>query len=299
MFRTLYITQGDKINIENNWLVVTGRRGSKKIPIEDIQSLVIDNVQTNISVYTLQLLAKHSVNTVLCDARHMPCVSMLPFGQHYMPYGVLKKQIALEEDFKNLLWQKIIKAKITNQITVLKLIGSSRFVCEKMQQFADEVSSGDVGNREAVAAKMFFRHVYGFNFIRFDDDIVNSALDYGYAIIRSAVARSLAGYGYNLTLGIHHINVFNAFNLADDFMEPLRPLVDLWAFQNNDDLVNTLSKSNKMELVNLLNKEVLFDNKKMKLYNAVDRYIASFTTAIDNEDTERLIIPYIGEGFCE
>lgn len=299
MFRTLYVTQGEKINIEDNWLVVTNKEGLKKIPLEDIQSIVIDNLQTNISIYTLQLLAKHSVNTVLCDNRHMPSCIVLPFAQHYMPYGVLKKQIGLDENFKNLLWQKIIKSKIINQTKVLKIKGTPRTIQEKMQIFSQEVLPGDSGNREAVAAKMFFRHMYGFNFLRFEDDVVNSALDYGYAIIRSAVARSLAIYGYNCTLGIHHINSFNGFNLADDFIEPLRPIVDLWVYQNNEELLDTLSKENKLGLINLLNKSVIFSNKKMKLYNAIDRYIASFTTAIDNDDIDRLIIPYIGEGLDE
>lgn len=120
--------------------------------------------------------------------------------------------------------------------------GAGTKVCERMQQLAQEVLSGDTGNREGIAAKMFFRNFYGCDFIRFENDIINIALNYGYAVIRSSVARSLCAYGYNCALGIHHINEANPFNLADDLMEPLRPLADIWVWQNNEDLVDTLTK---------------------------------------------------------
>ena len=118
---------------------------------------------------------------------------------------------------------------------------------------------------------------------------------YGYTIIRSAVARSLVVYGYNCVLGVHHINENNAFNLADDFMEPFRPVVDQWVQAHNDELVDELSKQNKLALVNLLNVEVNWNNKIMKLHNAMDKYIASFTTAIDKADVNKLLIPKLSK----
>ena len=156
-----------------------------------------------------------------------------------------------------------------------------------------EVLPGDIGNREGIAAKMFFKNFYGYNFLRFEEDVINAALNFGYAIIRSMVARSLCAYGYNCALGIHHINECNAFNLADDFMEPLRPLVDLWVYKHNDELLDTLTKSNRVGLASIINDEVIIADKKMKLYNAIDKYIASFTTAIDSADRNKLLLPYL------
>lgn len=144
---------------------------------------------------------------------------------------------------------------------------------------------------------MFFKNFYGPDFMRFADDIRNKALNFGYAIIRSAVARSLCAYGYNCAVGIHHISETNAFNLADDFMEPLRPLADIWVWQNNDELAEELSKSNKTGLANILNTEVLLAGKKMKVFNAVDKYIASIGTAIDNNDANKLLLPLIGADY--
>ena len=293
MFRTLYVTSGERLSISSNWLVVEADGESKKIPIGDIQTLILDNIHACLSVYTLQSLAKYSVNVVLCDDKHLPCCSVLTINQHYKPFGVLKKQMALTQEFKDLLWQKIIKAKIENQNAALKKRGALQEVTDRMQQLASEVLPGDIGNREGIAAKMFFRYFYGYNFLRFEEDVINAALNFGYAIIRSAVARSLCAYGYNCALGIHHINESNAFNLADDFMEPLRPLVDLWVFLHNDELVDTLTKSNRVGLANIINDEVIIAEKKMKLYNAIDKYVASFTTAIDNADKNKLLLPYL------
>ncbi len=295
MFRTVFITKGQYLTVKDEWLLINYGDTVKKIPLSDIKNLFVDNVYLNISAYALQKIAKYGINAILCDETHLPCCNLLPINTHYRPYGVLKKQIALTDSFKNLLWQQIVKGKIINQGTVLKLSGAGNKVCERMQQLAQEVLLADAGNREGIAAKMFFRNLYGCDFIRFEDDIINSALNYGYAVIRSIIARSLCAYGYNCALGIHHINENNPFNLADDLMEPLRPLVDLWVYQNNEELVDELTKSNKIGLVNIINNNVICDNKIMKVHNAVDRYVASMTTAIDNADINKLRIPFIGE----
>lgn len=99
---------------------------------------------------------------------------------------------------------------------------------------------GDTTNREAVAARKYFVALFGSTFRRTDEDVTNASLNYGYAIIRSCVAKTLAGYGFNGTVGIHHINETNPFNLADDIMEPLRPVVDMWTDENCDTLLKHL-----------------------------------------------------------
>lgn len=296
MFRTLYVTKGEKITIKDNWLSVAAEDKTFRIPVEDLQTVIIDNIHALLSAYTLNALAQYHVNTVICGADHLPCCNVLPLNSHYKPYGVLKKQLALTEQFKALLWQRIIKAKISNQRQALLIKGIAPATDNRMRQLADEVMPGDCGNREAIAAKMFFKNFYGLDFMRFGDDIINSALNYGYAVIRSAVARSLCAYGYNCALGIHHISETNPFNLADDLMEPLRPLVDIWVWQNNGELLDELSKSNKMGLADLLNNEIILGGKNMKVYNAVDKYIGSIGTAIDNNDLNKLLLPCIGAG---
>lgn len=296
MFRTVYVSAGAAITVVDNWLLIKNSQGEEnKIPVADIYTLLLENVHTRISVYALQYLSRRGVNIVCCDDKYMPACNVIPFIEHYRPYGVLKKQLALTAEFKALIWQRIVKAKILNQYYAAASAGVDSRVTERLQQLAEEVLPGDIGNREAIAAKMFFRSLYGCDFTRFADDVLNYAMNYGYTIIRSAVARSLIAYGYNCVLGVHHINENNAFNLADDFMEPFRPIVDEWVQAHNDELVDELSKQNKLALVNLLNVEVNWNNKIMKLHNAIDKYIASFTTAIDKADINKLLIPKLSK----
>jgi CRISPR-associated protein Cas1 len=191
------------------------------------------------------------------------------------------------------MWQDIIKAKIENQAAVLKLQGCSTDVYEHLQKFKKEVTVGDKTNREGLSAKMFFRALYGSEFVRMRDDTINAALNYGYAIIRSAVAKTLSAYGYNCILGIHHISESNPFNLADDLMEPLRPIVDLWVDRNHQDLVKELTPVHKRSLIDIVNTTVKLNNRNMKLRYAIDRYVSSFTSAIQNQDVYLINIPMI------
>lgn len=294
MFRTVYVSAGESITVVDNWLLIKNKQGdNNRIPIDDIYTLLLENIHTRVSVYALQYLSKRGVNVICCDEKYMPACTVMPFIEHYRPYGVIKKQLALTMEFKALIWQRIVKAKIMNQYYVAQDAGINGDVTKRLYQLSEEVLPGDIGNREAIAAKMFFRSMYGCDFTRFADDVLNYALNFGYTIIRSAVARSLVSYGYNCVLGVHHINEYNAFNLADDFMEPLRPLVDQWVQNHNEDLVDELTKQNRFDLVNLLNVEVNWNNKTMKLHNALDKYISSYTTAVDSSDVNRLLIPML------
>jgi len=295
VFRTVIVVSGEKISVKNNWLIIENGNDDTMIPIEDIYSIVIDNIKSNITVPALTRLTEAGVHLLVCDEKHLPATVILPASNHYRPLNVLMKQIQMTDNFKKELWQRIIKQKILNQARVLKISGAPKEKYEKMLSYCEEVVPGDEYNREGIAAKWFFRALYGSEFIRFSNDVINDALNYGYTIIRSLVAKVLSAYGYNCVIGIHHINESNPFNLADDLMEPLRPLVDLWVEKNNEYLVDKLTKDNRQSLINLINHVVIINNNKMKLRNAVDRYINSLTTAINRMDSEALIIPQIFE----
>jgi len=299
MWRTLLIANAHKLSLRNGWLIIEehidGQEEPKntEIPIDDIFSVVIDNCMLTITVAVTNALTAAGVHLIFCDEKHMPASIILPHNTHYRPFNVIKSQIAMTEEFKDVLWQQVIRQKISNQARVLSMSGCGTNIFEQISGWVDEVEPGDIGNREGIAAKFFFRSIYGSAFLRMADDGINSALNYGYAIIRSAVAKTLIAYGYNPVLGIHHISETNPYNLADDLMEPLRPLVDLWVDQNNDDLLTELSKENRLDLVNLLNEIVEFDDKRMKVRYAIDRYISSLTTAITKNNPKLLKLPII------
>ena len=162
------------------------------------------------------------------------------------------------------------------------MTSKEEFPISKLNEYINEVVNGDIKNREGLAAKMYFRSIFGSDFIRFYDDKINAALNYGYTIIASAIIRNLAVFGLNTYLGIHHNSKINNFNLAYDFLEPYRSIVDKYVFDNQDEIVFPLSFEFRKKLINLLNKEVLHNNKRYTVEYSISllikSYIKSFST---------------------
>ena len=293
MFRTVVVNIGERMSVKDNWLVVSADSEEKRIPIDDIYSVVVDNQRTAMTIPCLNALTCSGAHVVLCNEKHNPVAVVLPFNTHYRPLNVIRKQLALTQDFKDKIWDEIIRNKILNQAKVLELFGCIGDRIARLRELAQEVVDGDSGNREGITAKMYFRSLFGSGFIRMNDDAVNAALNYGYAIIRSAISKALCGYGFNCVLGIHHINESNPFNLADDLMEPLRPIIDLWVADNMEELFDELTKQQRNELAAIVNNVVILGNKKMRLRNAIEKYIQSFSTTLERNSLKYLVFPEI------
>lgn len=291
MWRTVIINNGEKLTIRNNWLVIYNNELEQRIPVSDIYSLVVDNRSALLSVSVLTTLTQCGVGIYFCNEKHIPVSLTLPLNTHYRPLSVIKKQMALTEDFKDSLWQKIIMKKIQNQSACLRFSHIDPDIIKSIEELIDKVDKGDTKNREGTAARKYFRALFGFGFMRGAEDITNAALNYGYSILRSSICKTLVAYGYNCTIGIHHINESNPFNLADDMMEPLRPLIDLWTDNNCDNLFEELTKTNRRDLINLMNVPIRFNGKKMRVRYAIDKYISSLTTSIEKNNAELLKIP--------
>lgn len=293
MFRTVAVNFGEKLSVRDNWLIISSEDEEKQIPIEDIYSVVVDNQRAYMTVPCLNALTEAGAHLLLCNEKHIPVSVVLPLNNHYRPLNVIKKQLSLSQDIKNEIWDRIIKQKILNQAKVLELCGCDSERVARLKALADEVVDGDIGNREGIAAKMYFRCLFGTGFIRMYDDAINAALNYGYAVIRSSISKALCGYGFNCVLGVHHINESNPFNLADDLMEPFRPIIDLWAADNSEDLLLELTRQQRNELAAIVNHTVEFGNKKMRLRNAIEKYVQSFSTAVDKNSAEKIVFPRI------
>lgn len=291
MWRTLIVQAGEKITLQNNWLYVCSEEHETRVPVGDLYSVVIDNRRAMLSVAVLTTLAQAGVHILFCDESHLPTAQLLPLNAHYQPLAVLSAQMAWTQEWKDLVWQRIVQAKITNQARALRFCHVKTEKVQELEALAAAVLPGDKGNREAQAAKHHFRALFGAGFTRGDDDVTNAALNYGYTILRSAVCKTLAAYGYNCALGVHHIGRGNAFNLADDLMEPLRPLVDYWVDSHCDELFETLTKSNRSSLIALVNHVIRFENKKMRVRYAIDWYVKSFTAAVQGQDAGLLRLP--------
>ncbi len=285
-WHNVIITNPAKLSLRNSNLVVT-QENSAEIPLEDISAIVVETREAVITSALLGRLAQEAVPVFFCDAVHIPSGVLLPFQQHSRALKVLNAQFAQTEPFKKNCWKLIVQQKIRNQakcLELLKLDGA-----EELLAISGAVKSGDVTNREGTAAQFYFSSFMPSS-TRGTDDVLNSVLNYGYAIIRGAVARSLTAYGFICSLGIHHKSELNAFNLADDFIEAFRPVVDLWAGKNIQ-FFDELTTKEKSAIVSLLNKDVRIEGKRQTIYRAIEITAASYVSAIKNNTPDMLQLP--------
>lgn len=291
-YRRLMIENPVEISIKNEQLVIR-KETTYTFPIEDIDALLFECPQVKISASTLSKLAEFGCATFFCDSKHMPCCVLMPFMQHSRQLSILKLQLSQTEPQKKRLWQQIVTSKIINQSKCLDIFGSAEDA-STMRSMSNCVASGDTGNVEASAAAFYFPKLFGSSFIRGDsEDGRNAALNYGYAILRGIIARTLAVYGFVPSIGIHHKSELNAFNLADDLIEPYRPLVDCYVSRNIQ-ANNQISPSQKHDLFNLLNSTVILNNRQYCASYAIELTVQSLLRKMRSTDAE-LHLPYLSD----
>lgn len=281
-YRQVIIKKSEKLHFKDNQLIIDKDESSIKVPLEDISYILIEDSSTILTTRLLAELGKNAISLIVCDEKFEPTSIMYPYNYHFKQLDVFSHQLEIDDSIKNEFWNQIVKRKIENSIRVLEMTSKEEFPISKLTEYINEITDGDSKNREGLAAKMYFRSLFGSDFIRFYDDNVNAALNYGYTIIASAIIRNLAVYGLNTYLGIHHSSKINNFNLAYDFLEPYRSVVDKFVYDNKDDIVLPLSFEFRKKLINLLNKEVLHQNKKYTIEYSISllikSYIKSFST---------------------
>ena len=281
-YRQVVIKKSDKIRFGDNQLIIEKEGMDTKIPIEDVNFVLLEDSTTIITARLLAEFGKNSISLIVCDEKYNPTSILYPYNYHFKQLEVFNNQLQLTEKIKAILWQNIVKKKIENSIKVIEMTTKDEDLLLKLNEFLNEVKENDETNREGLTAKMYFRSIFGSNFIRFYDDKINAALNYGYTIIATAIIRNLAVFGLNTYLGIHHSSKINNFNLAYDFLEPYRCLVDKYVYDNAEKLTYPLSFSTRKDLVNLLNKEVIHQNKKFTVEYSIGliikSYIKSFST---------------------
>ena len=260
-----------------------GEEDVKTIPVEDIGFVVIEHPQVIITMPLLVALNANNVAVIFCNEKHMPSSMLLNLDGHHLQNEIFRQQIESSVPLKKNLWKQTVTVKISNQAALLKKLDRP---FAELVRLAKEVKSGDTSNREGIAARLYWKHLFGdgFNRERYGA-FPNALLNYGYILLRSAVARSLIGSGLLPTLGIHHHNKYNAFCLADDIMEPYRPYVDEIVYRMNSDKNrrNLLTKEDKVELLQLLTVDVIIGKNKRPLIIALARTTASLARCFSGE----------------
>lgn len=261
------------------------------IPCEDIGLVVVDNPGSTYTHAALARLLDAGAALVVCDAKHLPAGVLLPFANHTEVIWRLEDQIALPKPRRKRLWQQIVAAKIRNQAANLDHEPDAQ---RRLLAMASAVKSGDPANIESQAARLYWLawldEAAGFQRRADGGDAINVLLNYGYAIMRAAVARALVGAGLLPALGLHHSNRSNAFCLADDFMEPLRPLVDAVVRRLARGGVQHLDREAKTELLGLLAAEVRLGQRTGPLMVQLHRSTASLARCIHRQQDQLDII---------
>lgn len=255
----------------------------KVSPLEDINMIILENRESQLSSYVLSELSKYNITCIFCDEKHMPCNILLPVSGNVRHTARLQKQFSLKVTAKKDIWKNIIIKKVTNQAKCLSFYNAEEYT--KLLSYAKRVKTNDNTFIESQAARIYFTALYGKNFLRREDTIINAALNYGYAIIRSIIARSIVAYGFEPSIGIFHCNTFNPFNLVDDFMEPYRPLIDKAV---KDMIINgslqgdKLTTLNKQELIQIQNQYVFLNHEKVEVRDSINKMIMSFIQCCEN-----------------
>ena len=252
-YRNIFISSPSKINIRNRQLVVKTTE-EYSFPMEDISTVMIEKQSKQYFRCCSFGVCRNGILVFFCDEKHLPCGIVNGFHTHSRKYKLLQAQIQTKETLKKHLWSKIVIEKIRNQAKVLELASLSGY--DQIMSFAQKVKLNDKDNMEAVAAAQYFKYLFGSVFSRGQDTVTNARLNYGYAIIRGLVCRSLTVYGLEPALGIHHHSQLNAFNLADDIMEVFRPMVDLCVYQMQEKERDFLTTEDKQILYHLISCDV-------------------------------------------
>lgn len=289
--RTIFFSNPARLFLRNEQMVVRPKTGGEvTIPIEDIGYAVLEHQQVSISLPLLNALTQKNVSVVVCDDRHMPVSMLLNLDGNSIQNELFSYQINASLPLKKNLWKQTVEAKIKNQAFLLKQLGTKY---KDLINLSGYVTSGDSSNREGAAARLYWPRLFGRRFVRNRNGLPpNMLLNYGYIVLRAAVARALSGSGLLPTFGIFHRNRYNNFCLADDIMEPYRPFVDrivykLWLM---DPKVSVLEKEHKAHLLGVLTEDVDFGKLTRPLMVGLSQTTASLAKCFAGE-SKKLAYP--------
>lgn len=288
--RVIDISEQAYLHLKNQQLLID-KEGQTvgQVPIEDLGVLILQHPAIVLTQQVIIHCQKNKVVIIFCDEKHLPYSVILPIAEsHTLHNKILKEQVAVTEPTCKRLWQQIIQKKIKEQINTLRYLGKES---TRLERLVSDVKAGDSSNCEGVAAQIYWPILFGKDFRRnVDMEGINSLLNYGYSIIRAAIARGICGAGLHPTLGLFHKNQYNALCLADDLMEPFRPWVDVLVYRLAKQEQLDVNQETKQVLLELLSESVLYGNKRMPLMVAMHYLMANLKRCY-NKQNKKLVYP--------
>ena len=290
-WRSVVISRPAKLRREHFSLAIEQEQ-TAFVPFEDIAIIVLNHREIQLTHPVLSACADYGVGLYATGENHQPNGVFLPFLAHSRTTRLMRKQLDISRPLAKQAWANIVRRKIENQGAVLRLCNRSGV--DRMDSYARRVRSGDTENLEGQAAAFYFTQLFGQGFYRAEERWANAALDYGYAVLRGAIARGLVAHGMHPPVGLFHASEQNAFNLADDLIEPFRPLVDLHVAKNPALTEGDLSPSDKAALVALLNVDVGMPQGKMSALSAIEYAVESLARLFEQGNSELELPRVIG-----
>ena len=277
-WRVVMISNSAKLDYQLGYMVVRQSQVTR-IYIGEIHTLIIETTAVSITTALLAELVKAKVMIVFCDEKRHPSAQLVPYYGSHDTSEKLRKQIRWKEAIKGEVWESIVRDKIHQQANLLMESSKEEYV--KLMEYEREVISNDMTNREGHAAKVYFHALFGKDFSRGSDSLINVALNYGYTLILACFTREIVASGYVTQLGLFHDNMFNQFNLASDLMEPFRVLVDRKIYSM---IFSKFETEEKQEILGLLHEQIRINGRKETVINGIRIYCKSVFFALENED---------------
>lgn len=274
-WKIIEIQNADRLRLFLDNLVIYNEEDKIIIPINDIDTLLIDNVKINLSIQLINKLSDNNVNVIICDQNHLPHSQLLPTIGNYNSLKILNKQLTWNHKYKSNLWKNIIKQKIDNQIETLSHFGYYNESVLEMNELKSDIKDYDISNREGHAAKIYWHTLFGKDFNRRDEENpINKYLNYGYAILRSYFSKSIVKKGLDPRISIFHKSFHNHFALASDLMEVFRIIIDYEVIKivEIEKMQNPWHES-KQKLIELFNRRMKVNDKEQFINNAIDQFI--------------------------
>lgn len=281
-WRIVEITKRAKLDCKLNYLVIRSEE-TVKIHLSEIYMLIVENTAVSMTAALLCELNKRKIKVIFCDEKRSPDTQLVPFYGSHDTSAKIRGQIGWSTDLKCAVWTEIVTEKIRQQAILLEELQKPE--SEMLRGYIEQIEFNDATNREGHAAKVYFNSLFGKSFTRNDDCAVNQCLNYGYGLLLSAFNREITAMGYLTQLGLFHDNQFNFYNLSSDLMEPFRPLVDRRVARLQP---TEFGHNEKVWLLDLLNTEILIQNKMQTTTAAVRIYCKSVFDTLESGDLSLL-----------
>lgn len=294
--RTLVIENSAQLSLRQEQMVVKriegGQSNEKTVPIEDMGVLMLESEHCTITTSLLTRLMERNVAVIGCDSKHMPVGLWLPLEGNTLQSQRFQIQIAASQPLKKNVWAQFIKRKLENQGEVLL---RQKLEHAPLIRWASEVRSGDTDNFEARGAAYYWNVLFEGQEFRRDrfGPPPNHLFNYGYAILRAVIARALVGSGLFPTFGVHHKNQYNAYCLADDVMEPYRPIVDWYILNHVHEMEvgEELSREWKLHLLKIPTLDVMLEKERRPLLIAASMTASSLIKVFEGKE-KKVLLPH-------